>query len=68
MGIYPEKTIIQKDTGTPLFTAALYTISRMLISHDGGQDPKIIGKFNQIQELSDFDLVDIFADYTDKFI
>ena len=28
LGIYPEKTIIQKDTGTPVFIAALFTIAR----------------------------------------
>ena len=28
MDIYPEKTIIQKDTCTPIFTAALFTIAR----------------------------------------
>ena len=28
LGIYPEKTIIQKDTHTPMFTAALFTIAR----------------------------------------
>ena len=28
LGIYPEKTIIQKDTGTPIFTADLFTIAR----------------------------------------
>ena len=28
LGIYPEKTIIQKDTCTPMFTAALYTIAK----------------------------------------
>ena len=28
LGIYPEKTIIQKDTCTPVFTAALCTIAR----------------------------------------
>ena len=28
LGIYPEKTIIQKDTWTPMFTAALFTIDR----------------------------------------
>ena len=27
-GIYPEKTVIQKDTCTPMFTAALFTIAR----------------------------------------
>ena len=27
LGIYPEKTIIQKDTSTPMFTAALFTIA-----------------------------------------
>ena len=27
LGIYPEKTIIEKDTCTPMFTAALFTIA-----------------------------------------
>ena len=28
LGIYPEKTIIQKDTCTPMFITALFTIAR----------------------------------------
>ena len=28
LGIYPEKNIIQKETGTTIFTAALFTIPR----------------------------------------
>ena len=28
LGIYPEKTIIQKDTCTPIFIAALFTIAK----------------------------------------
>ena len=28
LGIYPEKTIIQKDTCTPMLIAALFTIAR----------------------------------------
>ena len=28
LGIYPDKTIIQKDTRTPMFTAALFTIAK----------------------------------------
>ena len=28
LGIYPEKTLIQKDTHTPMFTAALFTIAQ----------------------------------------
>ena len=28
LGIYPDKTIIQKDTCTPMFTAALCTIAK----------------------------------------
>ena len=28
LGIYPEKIIIQKDTCTPMFTAALFTVAR----------------------------------------
>ena len=29
LGIHPEKTINQKDTCTPMFTAALFTIAKM---------------------------------------
>ena len=29
LGIYLEKTIIQKDTCTPMFIAALFTIARL---------------------------------------
>ena len=28
LGIYPEKTIVQKDTCTPMFIATLFTITR----------------------------------------
>ena len=28
LGIYPEKTIIQKDTCTPMFTATLFSIAK----------------------------------------
>ena len=28
LGIYPEETKIEKDTSTPMFTAALFTIAR----------------------------------------
>ena len=28
LGIYPEKAVIQKDTCTPMFLAALFTIAR----------------------------------------
>ena len=28
LGIYPEKTTTQKDTSTPMFIAALYTIAK----------------------------------------
>ena len=28
LGIYPEKTVIQKGTGTPMFIAALFTTAR----------------------------------------
>ena len=31
LGIYPEKTIIQKETCTTMFTAALFTIARTWI-------------------------------------
>ena len=33
LGIYPEKTIIQKDTCTPMFIAALFTIARTWKQH-----------------------------------
>ena len=33
LDIYPEKTIIQKDTGTPMFIVALFTIARIWKQH-----------------------------------
>ena len=29
LGIYPDKTIIQKDTCTPVLTAALFTVAKI---------------------------------------
>ena len=29
LGIYPDKAIIWKDTGTPMFIAARFTIAKM---------------------------------------
>ena len=29
LGIYPEKTVIQKDTCIPVFTEALFTIAKI---------------------------------------
>ena len=29
LGIYPEQTLIQKDTCTPMFIAAVFTIAKM---------------------------------------
>ena len=29
LGIYPDKTLIQKDPRTPVFTAALFTTAKM---------------------------------------
>ena len=34
LGIYPEKTLISKDTWTPIFTAALFTVAKT------GKQPK----------------------------
>ena len=28
LGIYPEKTAIQKDTGTPIFIETLFTVAK----------------------------------------
>ena len=36
LGIYPEKTIIQKDTCTPMFTAVLFTVAKT------GKQPKCL--------------------------
>ena len=33
LGIYPDKTITQRDTRTPLFTAALFTIAKTRGKH-----------------------------------
>ena len=33
LGIYPEKNMIQKDTCTPVFIAALFTIAKKCKQH-----------------------------------
>ena len=33
LGIYPEETKVEKDTGTPIFTAALFTVARTWNQH-----------------------------------
>ena len=44
LGIYPEKTIIQKDTCTPMLTAALLTIARSWKQPKGPSTDKWIKK------------------------
>ena len=34
LGIYPEKTISRKDTCTPVFIAALFTVAKMWKQED----------------------------------
>ena len=34
LGIYPEKTVIQKDACTPVFMAALFTVAKTCPSTD----------------------------------
>ena len=45
LGIYPEKTIIQKDTCTPVFTASLFTIAR------SWKQPKCPSRNERIKKL-----------------
>ena len=45
LGIYPEKTIIQKDTCTPVFIAVLLTIARIW------KQPKCPSTEDQIQKM-----------------
>ena len=45
LGIYPEKTIIQKDTCTPVFIVALFTIARTW------KQPKCPSTEDQIQKM-----------------
>ena len=60
LGIFPKKTIIQKDTYTPIFIAALFTIVRTwknLISSNRGLDEDVVHKqwniqFSSLQSLS----------------
>ena len=44
LGIYPEKTIILKDTCTPMFTAALFTIAKSWKQHKCPSTDKWIKK------------------------
>ena len=45
LGIYPEKTIIQKDTCTPMFTAAVFTIGRLWKQPKCPSTDELIKKF-----------------------
>ena len=45
LGIYPEKTIIRKDTCTPMFIAALFTIARTW------KQPKCTSTKEQIKKM-----------------
>ena len=45
LGIYPEKTVIRKDTCTPMFIAALFTIART------GNQPKCPSTDEWIKEM-----------------
>ena len=45
LGIYPEKTVIRKDTCTPMFIAALFTIART------GNQPKCPSTDERIKEM-----------------
>ena len=44
LGIYPEKTIIQKDTCTPMFIAVLFTIAKTWKQHKYPSTDKWIKK------------------------
>ena len=35
LGIYPNKTLVQKDTCTPMFIAALFTVAKTWKQHKG---------------------------------
>ena len=45
LGIYPEKTIMLKDTGTPMFIAALFTIAKTW------KHPKCLSSEEQIKKM-----------------
>ena len=44
LGIYPDKTLIEKDTCTPMFTAALFTIAKTRKQPKGPSTDKWIKK------------------------
>ena len=43
-----------------------YVNSTLYISHDGGQDKEKIRTYNQVQELYNENLCDIFSEYLNK--
>ena len=52
LGIYPEKTIIQKHTCTPMFTETLFTTARnesnLNVINRGMKNEDVVYKFNGI--------------------
>ena len=59
LGIYPDKTLIQKDTYTPMFIAALFTIAKTW------KQPKCPSTEERISELED-KMVEITAEEQNK--
>ena len=55
LGIYPEKTLIQKDTHTPIFTAALFTIAKTW------KQPKYPSKDEQIKRMWGIHTVEYYS-------
>lgn len=45
-----------------------YDHSELTISHDGGKDKELIRVFNQLQELHDLSISEVFSDYQDKYL
>ena len=51
LGIYPEKTLIRKDTCTPMFIAALFTIAKTWKQPEGPLTDEWIKKIRYIYTM-----------------
>ena len=62
MGIYPETTIFPKDSCTPVFFAALFTIART------GTQPKCPSKEEWIKKMYYTDTMEYYSDIKNKIM
>ena len=45
-----------------------YSYSNLYVGHDGGRDLKFIRRYNQVQEIMNLSVGELFAEYIDEHL